>query len=123
MVMPPGEGIFYREWQAYASLNWCYHLHQGLIDDDVVNMLSVDSLIRFLQDFASRSFDFWINTLMSNGHEKTLNNLDSLLSVLDVSVMFTFLTPNNRTNSLQQLPNFPQDLRRTLENIQKHCKV
>jgi hypothetical protein len=80
----------YKGGKKYACVYWCYHLHQGLIGgrDISLDLLSRASLINCLKDFASQSYHFWVNTLLSTGWEKTMEDLKSLISIVKVCDMF-----------------------------------
>jgi hypothetical protein len=58
MMVWPKEGVIYDGGWKYACLNWCYHLHLGLVGarGNLLDSLSNTSLKSVLQDFAS-SFD------------------------------------------------------------------
>jgi hypothetical protein len=81
------DGIFYRGGREYASLNWCYHLHQiSIYEEDIISvLLSEESLIGLLKCFESKHFDYWVNTLLKNGYGSTMDTLDLVVSVIEVS--------------------------------------
>lgn len=97
IAVPPKEGIFYDGGQKYASLNWCYHLHEALIGDHIIGILAEGSLMQRLTDFAFQSLDFWVNTMLLDGYNKTLNVLDSMLRSLEVSDLHVWLWNSKST--------------------------
>ena len=83
-------GNIYDGGQKYACLNWCYHLYQSLsYGGDIHTPLLEASLMKPLKIFALQSLKLWVNTLVSEGYKKTLDALDSVLSVLKVSIIFS----------------------------------
>ena len=79
----------YKGGKEYACVHWCYHLHQGLIGgrDTYLDLLSGASVINCLKDFASQSYHFWVNTLISTGWGKAMDDLKSLISIVEVCDM------------------------------------
>jgi hypothetical protein len=96
IVIRPENDIFHGGVQRYASLNWCYHLRQSSINerDDIL-----EPLHSLTQDF---SFDFWINTLLLEGSNGALNDLDLMLS---------------------QSTNYPNDLVQVIKGIRERAKL
>jgi hypothetical protein len=90
MELQPQEGIVYSGGQQYACLNWCYHLHQGLVEggDNCLHLLSSASLINWLMNFVSQSHYFWVNTLIHKGWKTTMRDLNEVISMLKVCTMF-----------------------------------
>jgi len=108
MMVHPTEGIFYGGGQLYACMNWCYHCQQGLVErreDDVIDVLAMASVMHYLEDLSSRFLHLWVNTLISEGWEKILNDLTSLLT------------------RLQQLPNCLPEIIQALQNIETNTKL
>jgi NACHT domain len=92
----PEKGIIYYGGQKYACLNWCYHFYQSLIHggDSMHNSLLETHLMKPLKVFTFQSLSMWVNTLVSEGYKQTLDVLDSVLSILKVSIilpLFCFL--------------------------------
>jgi len=87
IAVRPEKGIFYGEVQKYACFNWCYHLHQILVNagDHTFEPLLEGALLRRLKDFVSQSLDFWVNTILSDGYKKHMDVLDSVILALVVS--------------------------------------
>ncbi|KIM85758.1 hypothetical protein PILCRDRAFT_816968, partial [Piloderma croceum F 1598] len=86
----------------YACINWCHHFNQWLIPG---NPSHDDYLTSCLTNFASKSFDYWVNTLLI---KRPLGNmLDMLRRIL---VM------------LKQLPSCSQDLLQTMKDIEERAK-
>jgi hypothetical protein len=85
----PQKGIFYDGVQVYACMNWCHHIHQSLINggDSILKSSLEASLTNALKGFAFQSLDFWVNTLLSENHQKPWDDLDLVLSVMTVSVI------------------------------------
>jgi hypothetical protein len=90
IAIPPNEQIVYNGGQEYACLNWCYHLHQSLINggNRILEFLSEDSLMGLLENFTSQVLKFWVNTLLRNEYGKPMVTLDLVLSILKVSDVF-----------------------------------
>jgi len=88
IMMQPKEDIVYDGGQLYAGLNWCHHLCQGMVEGggNVLALQSAVFLNSCLKDFASQSYDFWINTLLHNGWKNTLDDLKSVLSILHFQI-------------------------------------
>ena len=91
MAMRPLNGIVYNGGQRYASMNWCYHFLQGFVEGGRNNLNSSvgTSLVQSLKYFISQSYSFWINTLIHEGWNDIIKDLDTMLSVLNVCDMFT----------------------------------
>jgi hypothetical protein len=86
IAVPPKEGIFYNGGQKYACFNWCYHLHEALISemDRVIGLVAEGSLIKQLTDFTFQ-LNFWVNTMLLDACSNTLNVLNLVLCLLEVS--------------------------------------
>jgi AAA ATPase domain len=70
LTVVPEDGYFYGGTQEYASLNWCDHFRQGLIEggeDDSFDSSCGATFTKCLVEFASSSTDFWVNTAILNG--------------------------------------------------------
>jgi len=71
-------------------MNWCYHFLQGFVEGGCNNLnLSAGILVQSLNHFISQSYSFWINTLIHEGWNDIIKDLDTMLSVLNVCDMFT----------------------------------
>ncbi|KIM75138.1 hypothetical protein PILCRDRAFT_827570 [Piloderma croceum F 1598] len=102
--IPPDTDILFRgEASEYACINWCHHFDQWLI---LGNEPHNDYLTSYLTNFASESFDYWVNTLLVKG------SLGDMLEMLDRILLM-----------LKQLPSCSQGLLQTMEDIQEHVKV
>jgi cytidylate kinase len=117
ILMQPEQGIFFGRQQKYSCFNWCYHIYEGLISGGkyVCDALSCTSLVKYLEDFASQSLHFWVNTLLLYDSDQELDMLDSLLLVLNVSNMFSTL--NNLTNLPLAISDLPT---RSGASLEKH---
>lgn len=104
---PPMEGICYSEDQKYASLNWCHHLCQGLVQgggNHFIHLLPEISLMTCLLEFASSSVDFWVNTAIA------ANAMEDILKCLRfISLMF------------ELLQTFPPNILPVLNKVIKHA--
>jgi AAA ATPase domain len=90
MIVHPTEDIFYGGEQLYACMNWCYHFCQAFVEgreDAIVEVLAMDVVTHHLEDLASSSLQFWVNTLILKGWGKPLGDLTSLLARLKVCTM------------------------------------
>jgi len=107
MAMGLVNGIVYKGGQRYASMNWCYHFLQGLVEGCPNNLNSPigTSLVQNLKHFMSQSYSFWINTLILEGWIGIIKDLDTMLSVLKVSL------------------HYPQDLGAVLQKIRSNTEV
>jgi len=85
MMVHPTEDIFYVGAQLYACMNWCYHFYQSFVEGREISTLDV--VIHQLEDWASSSLQFWVNTVLLKGWKKQLDQLTSLLARLKVCVM------------------------------------
>ena len=90
----PENGVVYDGAQEYACLNWCDHFRRALTDDGgdsgLVSSPTGDSLMASITSFASRSLDFWVNTLIFKRNiPQMLGLLASVTSKLQVSQMFS----------------------------------
>ena len=79
LAVRPTDDFFYGDREMYACLNWCYHLEKGvthgLRDNNLADLMSC------LMDFASKSFDCWVNTSIWKG-AKQMGALRSAISKL-----------------------------------------
>jgi hypothetical protein len=99
-MMEPLEGIIYGGGLKYAGMNWCYHIHQSLVNGMGGHCVSSSwaSLMNGLRNFfASWSLGIWINTLISEGSKNALYHLKSALSILKVCGRF-YLILNVKVN-------------------------
>ncbi|KIM84580.1 hypothetical protein PILCRDRAFT_388485 [Piloderma croceum F 1598] len=83
----PEDGCFFiGEVQKYACNNWCYHLHQALIEegDSHINLLADGFLMSCLTTFSTQSLQFWINTLILRHQWQVLGVLHSLILKLEM---------------------------------------
>ena len=84
--------IVYDSAQDYACLHWCDHFLWGLTqngDDNVLSSPLGTSLTSDIMDFASWTFDFWVNTVIYQEElQQIVNILGSVLSLLQVSWIF-----------------------------------
>jgi len=109
--------------QEYACFNWCYHLHQILVNggDHAFEPLSEGSLLRRLKDFVSQSLDFWVNTILSDGYKKHMDVLDSVLSALVQSQHFSQhlvqVLNDIRKNAKEDFVGDPEDCEEWLTNL------
>lgn len=91
--VPPKDGLcFSGEAQEYACAYWCHHLEQAVTEgrDNLFNALMSGSLMTYLTNLASQSFEFWFNTLLLG--ETLESGLDALgLMLLGLKVRFIFL--------------------------------
>jgi hypothetical protein len=124
ITVQPEKGIFYDGARKYACLNWCYHLRENLTSGDhIFEPPSEGSLMRQLQDFASKSLGFWVNILLLDGHKKTLDVLDSILSVLGVSdVFFGSGISNYLTKFFLAITTWLTGFSTGLERYQEECR-
>ena len=81
LAVRPTDGMFYDDREMYACLFWCDHFEKGVTDglgdDDLSDFMSC------LMDFASKSFDRWVNTSLLKG-VRQLKVLRSAISKLTV---------------------------------------
>ena len=90
MMVHPTNDMFYVGAQLYACTNWCYHFYQSFVqgrEDAVTEISTLDVVTRHLEDWASSSLQFWVNTVLLKGWENLLDQLTSLLARLKVCVM------------------------------------
>jgi hypothetical protein len=73
----------------YAALNWCYHLccvFDEWSGNGPLNLQYYAHLVKCLIEFRSHVFDSWVNTtILFHETDAILNNLQSVLSQLNVS--------------------------------------
>ena len=84
-MVHPTEDIFYVGAQLYACMNWCYHFYQSFVEGREIT--TPDVVIHQLEDWASSSLQFWVNTVLLKGWKKPLDRLTSLLARMKVCVM------------------------------------
>ena len=93
IVVNNGYNILEHKQLAWACRMWCYHLlyaiqEQGS-DDSFFSRQNVDFFMEKLIDFASQSFDFWVDSVILEGSITwNLKILDSVASGLEVSPLF-----------------------------------
>ena len=91
---PPETGLFVAgEASKYACINWCHHFDQWLtIGGNLLDLSHDHSLMDYLMNFISESFDYWVNTLLKCGVlQDTLGVLRLVQSKLKVSLFFSGL--------------------------------
>ena len=91
MMVHPTEDIFYDGEQLYSCMNWCYHFNQAFVEgrkDAIIEVLAMDVVTHHLEDWASSSLQFWVNTLIYEGWKNPLDQLTSLLARLKVCTMY-----------------------------------
>jgi hypothetical protein len=91
IMIPPENGVFDDEARDYACFNWCNRVLSALTESGAVNIFgsaSGDAFVNCIRDFAERSVDFWVNTIISKGTRRILDILRSALSRLKVSQIF-----------------------------------
>jgi hypothetical protein len=89
MMVHPTD-IFYGGEQLYACMNWCYHFNQAFVEGReaaIIEVLTMNVVTHHLEDLASSSLVFWVNTLIHNGWQNLLDDLTSLLARLKVCTM------------------------------------
>ena len=84
VLIPPDTDILFRgEASEYACMNWCHHFNQWLT---LGNESYHDYLRSYLTNFASQSFDYWVNTVVIKGLlGSMLDMLHRILLMLKVS--------------------------------------
>jgi hypothetical protein len=92
VAIPPDTNIFFRgEASRYACTNWCHHFNQWLtirIEGDSLLDTSHDkSLMSYLTNFISQSFDCWVNTLLA---EQMLRGMLSVLDQIQLKLRVSF---------------------------------
>jgi len=108
MMVHPTEDIFYVGVELYACMNWCYHFYQFFVEgreDAIIEVLAMGVVTHHLEDWASSSLQFWVNTLIHKGWKNPLEQLTSLLA------------------RLKELSNCPTDILQVLKNIETSTKV
>ena len=88
MTAHDGDGIYKSGGLKFAAQSWCHYMLSAIMQDDGNNHLFFQNyyIVNQLTDFASRSFDSWVNSIIFHKIAyDILSTLDLLLSVLKVS--------------------------------------